>query len=766
MQSRSNGQVLTCFYQSSNEIIASSVNIIIGLTQKIELITSLKKSKINEGAKIIKSILSQDRKKAFVCYINNDNNCYCLSYDIINNEWSDYNTYLSNCELNISSLNIDYSENKEEYIIYCFQSITKFNILKFNKNFEKKEDEENGNYDLKNKLNTCGEYYLSSLEYESNNINMFVICDDNIKKFEIKNSKITNLLSTTILKTLPETTTTLKLLSDTTFLLPLSTSIIHSTISLISSSIIHNFQDNDIIQKTTNISKENIINNIDIDLNDYDIIQKTTNISKENIINNIDIDFNNYEIIQKESNLSKEYIINNIDTALNDYDISKIYEVFGVDYNVKISPISLQSNKNSNTNIDFSNCEKILREKNGLSESSELILYQMEIDNPNKQSLINPVEYVVFNENKEMLDLSVCENEVIEIKYKLDTSMINKTKIKYYADLGIDIFNIKDNFFNDICYSYSEDDSDLILNDRVSDIFENYSVCENNCNYNKINLTDYTVSCICSVKKEVSLEFPPPQLAQVIGDTFKNTNLAVIKCYNLVFSLKNKFKNIGFWIFTILVFLHFPFFIYYYIYNISSIRKYIYAEMEIYHYCYQKINPPKRNNKNYKTKNYHKKNNMFKNIFHKQLKDYKSNTTKILLNSTKSINRKLLNIKKNTNNSYNLQLKMNQRLLKRKTTKKILSNKEIKYNDIQRPFIFVNYKINNCINNNLNTEKNIKKNKILKNEIKNKKLFSKNKYSLIQIDANNASNIKPMNSDIILDIYDYETALKYDKRNY
>ena len=184
MQSNSNGQVLTCFYQSSNEIIASSVNIIIGLTKKIELITSLQKSKINDGAKIIKSILSQDRKKAFVCYINNDNNCYCLTYDITNNEWSNYNTYLSNCELNISSLNIDYSENKKEYILYCFQSTTKFNIQKFNKNFEKKEDEENGYYDLKNKLNTCGEYYLSSLEYESNNINMFVICDDNIKNLK------------------------------------------------------------------------------------------------------------------------------------------------------------------------------------------------------------------------------------------------------------------------------------------------------------------------------------------------------------------------------------------------------------------------------------------------------------------------------------------------------------------------------------------------------------------------------------------------------
>ena len=290
-------------------------------------------------------------------------------------------------------------------------------------------------------------------------------------------------------------------------------------------------------------------------------------------------------------------------------------------------------------------------------------MYQIEIDNPNQQSLVNQVEYAVFNENKQMLDLSVCENELIEVKYQLDTSMINKTKVKYYADLGIDIFNINDNFFNDICYPYSEDDSDLILNDRITDIYENYSLCENNCNYNKINLTDYTVSCICSTKKEASIEYPPPQLAHVIRDSFKDSNVAVLKCYNLVFSLKNKLKNIGFWIFTILVFLHFPFFIYYFIYNISSIRKYIYVEMEKYHYCYQTINPIKRNSKDYKTKNSHKKIN-------EKLKDCKSKT--IVLNDSKSINRKLLNSNNNINNNYNLQLKNNQRLLKKKNKRNFI----------------------------------------------------------------------------------------------
>ena len=175
--------------------------------------------------------------------------------------------------------------------------------------------------------------------------------------------------------------------------------------------------------------------------------------------------------------------------------------------------------------------------------------------------------------------------------------MINKTKIDYYNELGIDVFNLKDNFFNDICYSYSEGDSDIILDDRVSDIYQNFSICENNCDYNKINLTENTVSCKCSIKASVDVEVKPPKLDKIIRDSFIDSNLAVMKCYNLVFSFKNKFENYGFLIFTILVFLHIPFFVYYFIFNIIPIKKYIFSEMSKFNYCNNINNPPKKDNK-------------------------------------------------------------------------------------------------------------------------------------------------------------------------
>lgn len=228
-------KLLTCFYESSNKIIASifKTNIFVSYNEKILNFTLfLSQSKPNDGAKIIKSVLSQDKKKSFVCYTKDDNNCYCLTYDITTNKWSDYDIYLNDCLLEITSLYIEYFNNTKEYILYCFQSTTKFNLLKIDENFEIKEDEGNGIYDLSNILSNCSEYFLSNLIHNVTNITMFVRCDNSILKIKkedaifmkttIKRENKTNLDQTIILTTFLETTIISTTLSESTFLTTLS----------------------------------------------------------------------------------------------------------------------------------------------------------------------------------------------------------------------------------------------------------------------------------------------------------------------------------------------------------------------------------------------------------------------------------------------------------------------------------------------------------------------------------------------------------------
>ena len=222
-----------------------------------------------------------------------------------------------------------------------------------------------------------------------------------------------------------------------------------------------------------------------------------------------------------------------------------------------------------------------------------MTVYQIEIDSPFEQSLNKRIEYAVFNENKTRLDLSVCQNEKIEINYQLTEAKVNQTKVNYYSKLGIDVFDIKNEFFHDICYPYSERDSDIILKDRVSDIYENYSMCDNNCEYNGINYSTNTIICICNVKTNLNSTYEPPYLNKILLNTFKDSNLAVIKCHKLVLDFRNKSNNIGFWIFLFLIIIHIPIYIYYFIYNISPIQTYIISEMNKFGYLINIYNPIK-----------------------------------------------------------------------------------------------------------------------------------------------------------------------------
>ena len=79
----------------------------------------------------------------------------------------------------------------------------------------------------------------------------------------------------------------------------------------------------------------------------------------------------------------------------------------------------------------------------------------------------------------------------------------------------------------------------------------------------------------------------------MILDTFSDSNLGVVKCYNLVFK-GNKFENIGFWIFTILILGHIPIYIIYFIKNVNPIKEYISGEIKKFNYLDGISNPVKK----------------------------------------------------------------------------------------------------------------------------------------------------------------------------
>jgi len=134
---------------------------------------------------------------------------------------------------------------------------------------------------------------------------------------------------------------------------------------------------------------------------------------------------------------------------------------------MSIRPTKSFTNSNS-THVDFSNCEKLLRSTNDIDESRIITFLQLEIMNKNDKSLVNQVEYQAYDDKKTLLDLSICNNEDIQIYYSIkQNSSFDLTSLSLFNELDIDILNIKDKFFTDICFPFSDNDNDIVLSDRM-----------------------------------------------------------------------------------------------------------------------------------------------------------------------------------------------------------------------------------------------------------------------------------------------------------
>ena len=476
------------------------------------------------------------------------------------------------------------------------------------------------------------------------------------------------------------------------------------------------------------------------------------------------------EIHEEKIDIPKKNIINNLPSIINEIEIGQTYKKIGEDYSIFIYPTN-STYLTSITHVNFTECEKILRKHYHIPDSTIMTFLQIEIENDDSKSLINQVEYQAYDGNKTLLDLSICDDINIQVIHSIkNKSLIDLDTANYFKQSGIDIFNINDSFFNDICEPYSDSDNDLILEDRIRDIYQNYSLCEDGCSYDKIDLDNLTISCECKVKDNISTVITPINLEHSEGSS---TNFELIKCYNLVFSSDGKLNNIGFIIFTILVSAHIPILIYYFMKGVKPVREYIINEMKKYGYIKNNIKN-KNNEKNNKNKNKRKiKNKTNDNILTKKSKSFNDGPPKRKNKNNKNENKNDKNViiknLKIIDNSSSLNIiksnkkdvipKINKKKLKINTIKES-KNSIIKSSTKNKDIINTTTKkiiANLPTQNKNNIEENI-------NDKKEKKIFKE--FNLINMDLNLHRNKKyiPPDSNVILNNYTFQEALKYEDR--
>ena len=132
--------------------------------------------------------------------------------------------------------------------------------------------------------------------------------------------------------------------------------------------------------------------------------------------------------------------------------------------------------------------------------NSSLIILKVDIKNSN--SMTNTLKYSVFSMAGKELDLKYCDGSTVKVEYPLaNTESVNITYASEMNYLGIDIFNVNDTFFNQICEPFSENGNDIIIKDRRDDIYENVSICNDGCVYQGINYT--TMKAVCENHNQI-----------------------------------------------------------------------------------------------------------------------------------------------------------------------------------------------------------------------------------------------------------------------
>ena len=220
-----------------------------------------------------------------------------------------------------------------------------------------------------------------------------------------------------------------------------------------------------------------------------------------------------------------------------------------IDGNNIIYEITTSEVKNDYNNIsliDLGECEKILKQYYKLNY---LLIFKTDIKL--NDSYPTKVEYEIYSpETKRILNLSLCQNTQIDIY--VPTSLDNSIYDLYSSanKYGYDIFNENSSFYNDLCTPFtSQEGTDILLYDRKI-VYYNDSIplCESNCVYQSFNDTNKKAKCQCQVKEEYvptkKISFEYMNMSSLL-DIKIVSNIELIKCFELTFSIEGMTKNYG-----------------------------------------------------------------------------------------------------------------------------------------------------------------------------------------------------------------------------
>jgi hypothetical protein len=119
--------------------------------------------------------------------------------------------------------------------------------------------------------------------------------------------------------------------------------------------------------------------------------------------------FSEDDVIKGNTDLTKEEIEKHFDEIIDAVEVGKKYIIYGNKFKIYINPIDEMSSFKTSY-VDLSGCEQILKRKYNLFDVEILTILQIEFQSKSENGLTNQIEYEIYDEEKNILDISFCYN--------------------------------------------------------------------------------------------------------------------------------------------------------------------------------------------------------------------------------------------------------------------------------------------------------------------------------------------------------------------
>ena len=253
--------------------------------------------------------------------------------------------------------------------------------------------------------------------------------------------------------------------------------------------------------------------------------------------------------------------------------------------------------------VDFGSCYTKVQKNISDTTNDKIVIVLIERFNAQKKSTIS---YAFYHPTTgEKIDAeTICKEEVVVIKEnvisQLNSTGLNLPSILSLTDQNINVFNLSDEFYTDICYCFeSPNGKDIPLKDRIKNFYPNITLCEDGCFSKGVNLDTMESICECKfndllrndiIENNALLSNTIGEVTELIGDS----NLNVLKCYKNAFNIKLVSKGIGAFIILGITFVEIILSLIFIFYDMNEIRKYLF---NLTHYYIFLISEKNKGNK-------------------------------------------------------------------------------------------------------------------------------------------------------------------------